>query len=475
VSEATVTILEHPQAQALLADAVLDERQLRRLADGLEPFLQRYLPLFQRAEQRVNARLVLEGKLSALSRKTCEPIAHAAGTRREVLQDFVGSSPWDDDALLAELRRHVAEEWADPEAVLAIDGSTFPKKGKHSCGVARQWCGRLGKVENCQSGVFLAYACRRGHVGIDRRLWLPEEWAGDGDRRAKARVPEGEAYEEHWRTALKVLDRCRGLPHGWVAADSEFGRVTAFRAALRGRGERYAVDVREETSVRDLGEPVGQPVRRHGSKKKAPFRRADEWAALQPAGRWARVEVRAGEKGPLAYDVLEARVPTMEGKRVGPVERLVVLRWEEGGGQRRRYVVSNAAGGAALAEVVRAAAERHRVEQVFEEGKGEVGLGQYEVRSWVGWHHHMALSLLALWFLALSRDRDGGENPGADGGRGARGAEPRAGAARPDGGGGAARVERDAPTQRGGADLLLDRAHRPLPAQTNRWAARKVG
>lgn len=461
-----MAILDHPEAQALLADAVLDEAQLDRLLGRLGPFLDRYLPLFQRSEQRHNARIVLEGKLSSLTRKTCEPIAHAAGVRREVLQDFVGSSPWDDETLLAELRRHVAQEWNDPQGVLTLDGSGFPKKGSHSCGVQRQWCGRLGKVENCQVGVFLGYACQSGHVGLARRLWLPREWVDDPQRRDKTHVPEAEVYQERWEVALMLLDSSREVPHAWVVADSEFGRVQAFRAALRQRGERYAVDVRADTLVRDLDEPVEQPARRHGSRKLPPWRTAAEWAGLQPAEQWARVEVRAGEKGPIAYEALQTRVQSMEGKRVGPRERLVVLRWEEGGQTHRRYLLSDAGPEVPLAEVVRAAAERHRAEQVFEEAKGEVGLGHYEVRSWVGWHHHMTLSLLAVWFLALSRSQEGGENAGLDGERGARGDRPGAGAARPDARRRGARVERHAPAQGGGAHLPLVFPHRTLPART---------
>jgi SRSO17 transposase len=473
--EATVAILDHPQAQALLADAVLSEAQLGRLADGLGPFLERYLPLFQRAEQRGHARVVIEGKLSALTRKTCEPIAHAAGVRREVVQDFVGSSPWDDDALLAELRCQVSEEWADPQGVLTLDGSAFPKKGTHSCGVARQWCGRLGKVENCQVGIFLGYACRHGHVGLDARLWLPREWADDPGRRQKTHVPAEVTYEERWQAALGLVDRSKDLPHGWVVADSEFGRASEFRAGLRLRGERYVVDVRDDTSVRDVDEPVPQPARRRGSRKRAPWRSVEAWAGLQPAERWQQIEVRAGEKGPLVVQALTTRVQTMERKRVGPRERLVVMRWQEGDTVKVRYLTSNVLEGVPLQTLVQVAAQRHRAEQIFQEGKGEVGLGQYEVRGWVGWHHHMTLSLLASWFLTRSRCREGGENPGTDGERGPRGVEPGAGAAGPDGGGGAAGVERHAPAEGGGADLPLRQADGPLPAQTTRRASRKAG
>jgi SRSO17 transposase len=276
--------------------------------------------------------------------------------------------------------------------------------------VARQWCGRLGKVENCQAGLFLCYACRRGHAGVDRQLWLPKEWADDGTRRAKARVPRQAAYRERWQVALEMLDRCKGLPHAWVVADSELGRVSAFRAQLRRRGERYLLDVLDDTAVRDLEEAVGQPERRHGSLKKAPWRSVKAWAEGQPAGRWQRFRVRDGEKGPLVVEALTARVQTMQEKRAGPEERLVVTRTVEAE-PRVHYRLSDAVAGADLAELLRAAAERHRAEQVFEEGKGEVGLGHCEVRSWVGWHHHMTLSLLALWFLALRRGAEAEKTP----------------------------------------------------------------
>ena len=275
-----MTLLEHPDAQVLLADAVLVSEQMADLADQIEPFLTRYLPLFRRSEQRDNVRLILMGKLSALSRKTCEPIAHHFGVRRENLQDLVGSSPWGDRPVLDELHRHVAEVWGDPQGVLLGDGSGLPKKGDHSCGVKRQYGGRLGKVDNCQGGIFLGYACRDGHTLLEHRLFLPPEWASDADRRAKAGVPEEIVYQEHGEILLGELDRCRGVPHAWFTWDGEFGRVNGFRAGLRQRRERYVVEVRDDLRVRDLGE---RPPRRRGMTGRfpvAPTRSAKEWAGL---------------------------------------------------------------------------------------------------------------------------------------------------------------------------------------------------
>src|SRR3954467_2965411 len=157
-----MSLLDHPDARMLLADAVLTPEDVRGCDDRLAAFLERYLPRFRRAEQRHNATLVLRGLLSGLQRKTCEPIAVEAGVHRKPIQFLVGAGKWDDEAVMAELRRHVGGELADDQAVLIVDASTFPKSGADSCGVGRQWCGRLGKQENCQRGVFLAYAAAGG-------------------------------------------------------------------------------------------------------------------------------------------------------------------------------------------------------------------------------------------------------------------------------------------------------------------------
>jgi SRSO17 transposase len=411
------TILEHPSAQQLLGDAALSPAAVASCRGRLTHFLRRYLPLFYRAEQRRLAEVVIAGRLSGLQRKTSEPIANQAGRPRKPVQHFVGCGGWDDEAVMAELRRHARQELADPTAVLVIDPSAFPKKGRHSCGVKRQWCGRLGKEENCQVGVFLADAAPGGCAPLDRRLYLPREWAQDGGRRREGHVPGEVKFQEKWRIALDLLGRCGpGLPHGWVAADDAFGRVLGFRARLRELGERYVLDVPGNTRVRDLGE-APRPKRRPGGRAaKAPLRRADEWAALQPASAWRRLEVRPGEKGPLLVEAVEApRAQTRDERgHIGPVERLVVIRSLEEP-PKTWYTLSNAAAAVPLAEVVYAHGERHRVEELLQRGKGEVGLGHYEVRGWPGWHHHMTLALLALWFLVLERRRLGEKKTGADG------------------------------------------------------------
>jgi SRSO17 transposase len=410
-----MSLLEHPKAQALLDDATVSADTVRGCTDRLTGFLQRYLPKFYRTEQRANATTVIRGLLSGLERKSCEPIAIEAGLARKPIQFFVGAGKWDDEDVMAEVRLHVREEFADPEGVVVIDPSGFPKKGTESCGVDRQWCGRLGKVDNCQIGVFLAYAAKDGYAPLGRQLYLPEDWANDEARREKCHVPPEVKFRETWRIALDLLDRSLpGLAHGWIVGDDELGRAAEFRAALRQRCERYVLDVPCNTTVRDLEQR--RPPRKKagvGRKREVPFVRADAWAARQPESRWERIAVRDGEKGPLEVEAMIVCVRTKEDRRIGPEERLVVMR--PVGESRIDYALTNAGPEVPLAEVVQAQRQRHRIEEVFGAGKGEVGLDHYEVRSWVGWHHHMTLCLVALWFLCLERRRVGGENPGDHG------------------------------------------------------------
>ena len=445
-----MSLLDDPIAQALLADAEVSAVQVASCRRNLESFLQRYLPRFYRVEQRELALVVLQGKLSNLERKTSEPIAYQAGRHRKPVQQFVGAGCWDDERVMAELRQHVAEELADPDAVLVLDPSGFPKSRTESCGVQRQWCGRLGKIENCQIGVFLAYVSRAGQALVDRRLYLPKEWAENSARRQKTHVPDWVQFQESWRIGLDLLDRSgAALPFAWVAGDDEFGRCAAFRAELRRRRLQYVLDVPCNTLIRDLEE-----IPRDG-KRRPPWRRADSWVQAQPRARWRKVNLGAGSKGPKRVWALEAWVQTKDEQgRVGRRERLVVIRTVD---QEPRcwYTLSNASAQIPLAKAVEVHSRRHGVEELFGAGKGEVGLDHYEVRSWVGWHHHMTLSLLALWFLQLERNRLGGENPGLDGAANARGFHPfaltEAADCREDRGRSQSRVE----AQRRGTDLPL--------------------
>jgi SRSO17 transposase len=324
--------------------------------------------------------------------------------------------------------------------------------------VARQWCGHLGKVDNCQIGVFLAYVTARGYAPLDRQLYLPREWADDPRRRRATHVPDDVQFQESWRIGLDLIDRSgAGLPFGWVAADDEFGRVSALRAGLRQRRLRYVLDVPSNMLVRDLAE--ARP-----SDRRPPWRRVDAWAAAQPAGRWRRIRVGNGAKGPKVVRALEAWVQTKdEDGGPGPRERLVVIRTIDRE-PRVWYTISNALAEVPLEKVVVVHSRRHGIEELFQAGKGEVGLGHYEVRSWVGWHHHMTLSLLALWFVIREQERLGGKNPGIDGTTDARGLRTAAATptARPEADRG--RSQPRVTSHRRGTHLPLVLDDAPLPA-----------
>ncbi len=410
------TILEHPTAQALLEQTDVAPETVNSCSRRLTTFIQRYLPCFYRKEQRCHADTILRGKLTGLQRKTTEPIATQAHEKRRPLQLFVGAGLWSDDAVTAELRRHVHTEIADPQGVLILDPSGVAKKGTQSCGVQRQWCGNLGKVENCQVGVFLGYAAPRGKALLAARLFLPQERAADQEHRTKTYVPKEVTYQEKWRIGLDLVrGPGRELPHAWIVGDDEFGRASELRAWLRFDHERYALDVPCNTQVRDLSRR--RPASRPGGAERLPeWESVAAWAARQPKKRRRYFTIRDGEKGPLRVKAVQQWVQTRdEDGRPGTRERLVVIQSVEKN-PRTWYVLSNAPKEIPLVAIVGARGERHRIEQLFQEGKQEVGLGHYEVRSWTGWHHHMTLTLLALWFLQLERLQVGKKKSGSDGG-----------------------------------------------------------
>ncbi|MCA1685248.1 MAG: IS701 family transposase, partial [Planctomycetia bacterium] len=291
-------------------------------------------------------------------------MAVEAGVHRKPVQNFAGAGAWDDEAVTDELRGHVREVLGHPDAVLILDPSGFPKSGGESCGVARRWCGRLGKQDNCQLGVFLAYAAPGGYAPLDRQPYLPEGWSSGPVRREKCHVPEAITFKESWRTAVDLLGRCReDLPRAWVSGDDEMGRPAQSRGWLRRHGERYVLDVPCNTNVRDL-ERRRPPRRRagRGRKREAPFRRADAWAARQPDSRWTRLTARDGERGPLQVDAMAVRVRTKEDRRVGPEARLVVTRTVEAKPQTH-YSLGDAGPEVPLSELVRVRFARHRIEE----------------------------------------------------------------------------------------------------------------
>lgn len=402
--------------EQLLADAEVDPRLLRGVLPRLERFLDPFVTSLPRSEPRQHARHYVAGLLSSLEYKNVESIAYLHDQEREPLQQFIGQSSWEHQPLLTELVRQVGEQLGCPDGVLVFDPSAFPKKGQASVGVQRQWCGRLGKIDNCQVGIYLAYVGQTEHALVDVRLYLPQEWARDRKRREAAGIPRSLRFRTRHELALEMLDE-RGplLPHAWISGDDELGRCSRFRQELRARGERYLLAVPSNTTVRDLT-AAAPPHSGSGRPRRVPFTRVDQWCATQPAEAWQTLEVRAGEKGPITvqavWTLVQART---EGRVSGVPEVLVVFREAQADGTwKHDYLLSNAVLEAPVAEYARVFKAQHRVEECLQRAKGEAGLADYEVRTWRGWYHHQVLALTATWFLTVEARRGKKMDTGVD-------------------------------------------------------------
>jgi SRSO17 transposase len=404
-------------------DAEVHPGLLRGMAPRLEAFLQPFVASLGSDAQRQNAIGYVRGLVSDLGAKTVEAIAYLHDRDRQGLQKFIGQAEWDHRPLVAALARQVGEQLGEPDGVLVFDPSAFPKKGTASVGVQRQWCGRLGKLENCQVGIYLAYVTRREHALTDVRLYLPKEW-GTRTRRRETGVPRAIRFRTRHELALEMLDGTGpALPHGWVSGDDEMGRSSWFRQQLQSRGECYLLAVPSNTSVRDLAAP-DPPYPGCGRPPLAPFGRADRWAAARPEAGWQTVEVRDGEKGPVVVQVARTLVQARADNRASDVaEVLVVFRERQGDGTwKHDYLLANAPLDTPLAEFARVFKAQHRIEECLKRAKGEAGLADYQVRTWAGWHHHQALSLIATWFLTQEARRGKKADPGVDRAAGAGGA-----------------------------------------------------
>jgi len=369
----------------------------------LERFIEPFLESFVRYKQCDHATTVVSGLCSDLERKNAESIAYHFGLDRKTIQHFIGESLWDDAPLRIEMANQISEQLGADDGVLIFDPSAFPKSGKESVGVKRQWCGRSGKIDNCQVGVYLAYASGKGHALVDGDLYLPKEWVKDKKRMKKSGVPKHkQKYRTRTQMCLELLklhsDR---LPHQWITGDDEMGQPAEFRRELRAMHEQYLLAVPKNTSVADLEIPppiydgFGRPPIR-------PSVRIEKWTTAQPDSSWQQIDVRDGEKGPLIVEVLKGRMETSKRSRGGAAEETcVVIRYRDRDEAivKQDYYLSNAPYDTSASEFARAAKAEHRIEECFDRGKGEAGMADYEVRGWIGWQHHQTLSMVASWFL----------------------------------------------------------------------------
>lgn len=393
--------------EEMLAECEVAPQVFQGVVERLAMFIEPFAELLGQPAQRKHATEYLSGLISDLERKNVESIAYRHDQDRRNLQHFIGCAVWDHQPLMTELARQVGQELGEEDGVIVFDPSAFPKQGKQSVGVARQWCGRLGKVDNCQVAVYMAYVSRIDQMLVNTRLYLPGEWASDRARRKAAGIPKQVRFQTRHQQALEMLEE-QGhlLPHAWVAGDDEMGRSSGFRRDLQERGERYLLAVPCDTLIRDLdAEPPAYSGR--GRLPKTPFQRVDQWRDSLLADAWTRIQVRDGDKGPLEVEVVTCRVQTRINQHVMAYEEtLVVIRsLDEEGVTKYDFYLSNAPRETPQKEFSRVALAAHRVEEAIKRGKGEAGLSHYEVRNWRGWHHHQTLSLMATWFLVRESHR----------------------------------------------------------------------
>jgi SRSO17 transposase len=415
--------------EELLCDCIVSPDVFNHTVDRLCDFVAPYQHALETEAGKRNVHLYLAGLLSHLDRKNAEDIATLVDVERLVMQEFIGTAPWDHRPLVTVLVGQVVDQLGEPDGIIAFDPSSFPKRGTHSVGVKRQWCSHRGKVDNCQVGVFMGYVSRHDHALLDFRLSLPREWARDAPRRQACHVPEDVSYHTRHEQCLEMLDLWGDrVPHGWVTGDDELGRHTRFRGELRARGERYVLGVPCNTTMRDLAASL-PAYQGRGRPPKAPWQSVRAWRKSLGSDGWTRLTVRDGEKGPVVIEMGKRRVQTrLERKRTGPEEWLVVTRCPlsdesvlEGKSSPnardqdarycyRYYLTPTWVGNRelqepSLGEVARVIKAGTCIEASFKRGKGEAGMDEYQVRTWQGWHHHMALSLISVWFLICETHR----------------------------------------------------------------------
>ena len=404
--------------EALLAECQLAPEVFERVLPRLEVFMEPFVQNLARREQCEHACTVVQGFLSDLERKNVESIAYRFGLERMPLQWFVGVSSWSHEPLRDELVRQVGETLGRADGVIVFDPSGFPKSGKNSVGVARQWCGRLGKTDNCQVAIYMGYVSCEEHALVDTRLYLPEEWAKDRPRRKKAGVPKTVRFRTRHELCLEMLaHNGPQLPHAWIAGDDEMGRPYWFRRSLCELGERYLLAVPSNTQIRDI-EVEPPAYGGSGRPPQSPWTRVDRWKEALAEDAWTTIDVRDGAKGPLIAEIVSRRViGRTDKRRAGHDEMLVVIRYQDRDHMRvvkTDYYLSNASPETTLAEFARVAKAEHRIEECIQRAKSEAGLADYEVRNWRGWHHHQILSLIASWFLVTEARRGKKIDPSVD-------------------------------------------------------------
>lgn len=398
----------------------LEPQDVDKLMSELEEYHAIYSPLYSRREQREQSARYLQGLLLDIPDKAIEPMVLAqqgvAPNEIRARQHFVSAGVWADEGLLKRHWQEVDRDLGEAEGVFTLDGSDFAKQGEDSVGVKRQYCGELGKIANCQAGVFLGYASRKGYTLLDRRLYLPEEWVTEeayAERRQKCGVPPEVEFKTKTQLSgemLTAVHKTGTLRGQWVACDEAFGRDTDLLDQVAGLGLWYYAEVphntlvwlkRPATAVPEWSGQGRKPSRLALVEGEPAPQSVSAIAETLSADRWSPHTIKEGSKGPLVAKFACLRVVASRDGLPGP-EVWLILRRDLLSGELKTYL-SNAPLETPLTELVRLSGMRWPIETCFEDGKQYLGMGDYQVRTWLGWHHHMTLCILGHFFLVRLR------------------------------------------------------------------------
>jgi SRSO17 transposase len=408
--------MRRPPASGRKPTGRLTVRDITFSADELLAFQARFQDLFTRQEQRDWFRFFLCGQLSNMERKTVEPMVltllGADENKIRAAQYFLGQASWDTAPFVDRVQTLVADWLGEPDGVVILDGSGFPKQGSHSTGVAPQYCGHVGKVTNGQEGAFALYASRRGHAFLDKRLYLPERWfTAEYQKRWQAcGIPDGLTFQTEPELGLEMVTQLvqRAIvPFRWVTCDERYAEIPAFLDGIAALGKWYFAEVAVNTRAwghTPAVEPPGQGLlgapRKHPRVKRTAPRPYEmrELVGQIPRAQWQRGLIKEGSKGPLVAEFACLRVTPVRDELPG--ERCwAIFRRSLGPHPEVKFFLSNAPRTCPLHEFMRVSGLRWPVETGLKESKGAVGMDQYETRTWLGWHHQMTLAILEHLFL----------------------------------------------------------------------------
>jgi SRSO17 transposase len=402
----------------------MDGTWIRQMKPALTRYLDRFSDCFSRKDTRAHMPTYVEGQLSNLDRKSVEPIALAAGVPVRTLQEFLAQYAWDEDAVRDRLQHMVLKERGCKRAIGVFDETSDVKKGIKTPGVQRQWCGKVGKTDNCIVTVHLAFAQEDFHCLLDGELFLPESWSEDRPRCRAAGIPDEMVYRPKWKIALELYDRAiaNGLEFEWVTFDEGYGAKGPFLLELDEKDQLFIGEVsttmtgwlkkpKVELPLTDLrpGQPQQGAKIAKDSPKAQPFKQLLKESPKFTKQKWERYRVKDGDKGPMVWEVKHAMIYRPDGKTVSSKRWHLLIARNPLKPEEVKYFLSNAPATTSVQKLLLVAFSRWRVERCFQDQKQDIGLDAWEGRKYLGLKRHLILSSVSYMFLMMMRERLGGK------------------------------------------------------------------